>query len=226
MGIRIVLLEDHVVLREAFASMLDEESDLKVVGQAGTARELSLLLATPLVADVMLADLSLPGPSGLSAIRETRRTRPGMRILALSMYTDSVRVAEAISAGADGYAVKLEDVKSIVTALRDVLAGRRYLSPLVDAATVERLLARDGVAADGHGPLAFLSRREREVFDLVVRGHTNHQIAKLLFISARTADTHRQHIFKKLGVHNTVDLVRLAVRHGLLIEDAVTTSRE
>jgi DNA-binding NarL/FixJ family response regulator len=217
MKTRIVLLEDHVVVRHALAGVLTRDKTFTIVGEAGSARELALL---DVPFDLLITDLGLPGPSGVSAIAETRRRWPDRRILVLTMYDDPFRAAAVFAAGADGFVVKLDDEATLLAAVHSVLDGRRFLSPLVDQMAVDRLLARSraGVVADG--PLAPLSQREREVFDLMIRGYSCAEIGSQLFISPRTADTHRSHIFEKLHVHSTAELVRLAARFGLIAEDA------
>jgi DNA-binding NarL/FixJ family response regulator len=217
MKTRIVLLEDHVVVRHALAGVLQRDKNYTIVGEAGSARELALL---DVPFDLLITDLGLPGPGGVSAIAETRRRFPDRRILVLTMYDDPFRAAAAFAAGADGFVCKLDDETTLLTAVQSVLGGRRWLSPLVDQMAVDRLLARSkaGVVADG--PLAPLSQREREVFDLMIRGYSCAEIGAQLFISPRTADTHRSHIFEKLHVHSTAELVRLAARFGLIAEDA------
>jgi DNA-binding NarL/FixJ family response regulator len=217
MKTRIVLVEDHRVVRRALAELLTRDPALTIVGEAGSARELSLI---DVPFDLLITDLCLPGPDGLSAIGETRRRWPTRRILVLTMYDDAFRAATAFAAGADGFAVKLDDEGGLLAAVHAVRDGRRWLSPLVDGAAVERLLLlrRGGVVADG--PLAPLSQREREVFDLLIRGYSCSQIGHQLFISPRTADTHRSHIFEKLGVHSSAELVRFAARFDLIAEDA------
>lgn len=221
MNTRIVLLEDHVVVRRALAELLIRDKELAVVGEAGCAREL-MLCDAPF--DLLIADLCLPGPDGVSAITEARRRWPDRRILVLTMYDDPFRAAAAIAAGADGFAVKIDDDGRLLQAVHAVADGRRWLSPLVSGATVDRLLAhrRGGVVAAG--PLAPLSHREREVFDLMIRGYSCPEIGRELFISPRTADTHRSHIFEKLSVHSAAELVRFAARFGLIAPDARQTS--
>jgi two-component system response regulator NreC len=221
MKTRIVLLEDHVVVRRALAELLRRDKELEIVGEASSARELSLL-EDPF--DLLISDLCLPGPDGLSAITEVRRRWPQRRILVLTMYDDAFRAAAAFAAGADGFAVKLDDDGTLLQAVHAVVEGRRWLSPLVAGAAVDRLLlrTRGGVVADG--PLAPLSHREREVFDLMIRGYSCPEIGRQLFISPRTADTHRSHIFEKLSVHSIAELVRFAARFGLIAPDARQTS--
>jgi DNA-binding NarL/FixJ family response regulator len=216
MKTRIVLLEDHVVVRRALAALLSRDRRLQVVGEVGSTRELALL-EEPF--DLLVADLGLPGPGGLHAIAETRRRWPERRILVLTMYDDAIRAADAFAAGADGFAVKLEDEARLLQAVTSVLAGGRWLSARVDAAAVEELLARRHCRAVTGGPLGPLSLREREIFDLLIRGYTCNEIGSMLFISPRTADTHRTHIFEKLRVHSAAELVRFAARFGLLAEE-------
>lgn len=213
MKIRIALLEDHVVVRRALRGLLERDKEVKVVGEAGSARELLLIDAEY---DLLITDLSLPGPGGISAVAEVKRRWPKRAVLVLTMYDDSFRAAEALAAGADGYAVKLEDENALVEAVQTVCTGQRWISPRLDRAEVERLLERRRARVVATGPLAPLSMREREIFDLMIRGYTCHDIGSLLFISPRTADTHRSHIFEKLGVHSVAELVRFAARFGLL----------
>ncbi len=220
MKTRIVLLEDHAVVRHALGALIERDKTLAVVGEAASTRALSLLEAE---FDLLITDLALPGPDGVTAIAETHRRWPERRILVLTMYDDAFRAATALAAGANGFAVKLDDEEQLFSAIRTVMAGRRWISPLVDAGAVDRLLShrRGTVVADG--PLATLSERERQVFDLMIRGYSCLEIGRQLFISPRTADTHRSHIFEKLGVHSTAELVRFAARFGLIAEDARRT---
>jgi len=220
MKTRIVLLEDHSVVRRALAELLARDKSLVVVGEAGSARALSLL---DVEFDLLISDLALPGPDGVSAVAETRRRWPERRILVLTMYDDAFRAAAALAAGADGFAVKLDEEAQLFEAVHAVLAGRRWISPLIDVGAVDRLLAHRRGAVLADGPLATLSQRERQVFDLMIRGYSCADIGRQLFISPRTADTHRSHIFEKLSVHSTADLVRFAARFGLIAEDARRT---
>jgi len=221
MKTRIVLLEDHVVVRRALRGLIERDKDLRVVGEAGSARELLLIDAEY---DLLISDLGLPGPSGISAVAEVKRRWPKRHVLVLTMYDDTFRAAEALAAGADGYAVKTEDDLALIEAMHVVSSGQRWISPLVDRAEVERLLERRRARVVATGPLAPLSMREREIFDLMIRGYSCHDIGALLFISPRTADTHRSHIFEKLSVHSIAELVRFAARFGLIAPDARQTS--
>jgi DNA-binding NarL/FixJ family response regulator len=221
---RIALLEDHLLVRRALKALLEHGHERHVVIEASTVRA---LLTSDVDYDLLICDLSLPGPSGLGAIGEVRRRWPRRRILVLTMYDEPFRAAEAIAAGADGYALKLDDAPQLEEALREVVAGNRWLSPALDHGAVDRLLERRGGRAVAAGPLAPLSPREREVFDLLVRGHSCAEVGAMLFISPRTADTHRSHIFDKLGVHSVAELTRFAARFGLIggsVETCATTN--
>lgn len=221
MSTDIVLLEDHAVVRCAIAALLERTADLKVVGEAGCMRELLLLECEY---DLLITDLGMPGPSGISAIAEVRRRWPKRRILVLTTYTDTFRAAEALAAGADGYALKLEAEEAILEAVKTVMAGQPYISPQLDRKAVDELLDTIRTRVVGAGPLAILSMREREIFDLMIRGYSCQDIGHLLFISPRTADTHRSHIFEKLGIHSVAELVRFAARFGLLDEQRAAAS--
>ena len=219
MKTRIALLEDHVLVRRAVATLLEHKGELEVVAEVGTARE---MLLCEMEFELLITGLNLPGPSGFTAIVEARRRWPKRRILVLTMYIDPFRAAEALAAGADGYAVKNDDEAALLEAVRLVQAGERYLSPRLDHDAVLQLLGNRRARVLAAGPLAPLSMREREVFDLLVRGYSCQQIAELLFISPRTADTHRTHIFGKLGVHSVAALVRFGARFNLIGECAAS----
>jgi DNA-binding NarL/FixJ family response regulator len=206
------------MMRQALAALLVRDKSISIVGEAGSARELSLL---DVEYDVLLCDLGLPGPSGLHAITESRRRWPARRILVLTGIVDVARAADAFAAGADGYACKLEDEERLLQAINAVAAGKRWLSPTIDATAVDELLRRRRARVVTVGPLGALSLREREIFDLLVRGYSCQKIGEALFISPRTADTHRTNIFAKLELHSIADLVRFAAREGLLREEGL-----
>jgi len=210
--IRVILVDDHALYREGLRVTLERSGGVKVVAEAGDAREAALLVAsTPF--DIAIVDVALPGVSGISIAQEIRRLAPDSHVLMLSMMEDPVRIAEALRADAGGYALKSQPTSEILEAIHAVLGGLRYLAPRISRDRVDALLS----GAD-EGPLGPLSRREREVFDLLVRGFNNEAVAAQLFIAPRTVETHRQRIMTKLGVHSIVDLVRLAARHDLLGE--------
>jgi DNA-binding NarL/FixJ family response regulator len=210
---QIALIDDHAVFRAGLRAVLASDRLCAVAGDAGTARD-ALELASRVPLDLIVVDAMLPDQPGPSLVRELRRLQPKCRILALSMVEAPYAVAEMLRAGAAGYALKSQQPDEILEAIHAVMAGRRYLAPRLPREQIEALVG--GAAA---GPIEQLTTREREVFALLIRGWSNERIATALFIAVRTAETHRQNIMTKLGVHSIVELLRLAARHGLLGED-------
>jgi len=210
MRIHLVLLDDHPLFREGLRAVLDSVRDFRVVGEAADAAA-----ALELVADkrphVVVVDVTLAASSGIDVTREIVKRSPESRVLVLTMHSRPELAAEAFAAGARGFALKSEQPAQIVEAVRAVADGETYLSPAIPRA------ALDGNSS-GLDPLVGLSPREREVFDLVVRGYSNDNISRELQISIKTVQTHRAKINHKLSVHSTGELVRFAALRGLLSE--------
>lgn len=211
--IGMVIVDDHDVFREGLRSVVERHGH-RIVGQAASVRDACRVLDN-LHFDLLVVDLSLPGTSGISLVREMRRQRRPQPILMLTMHARATVAVEAIAAGATGFALKSDSRATLLDAIATVAAGRRYLSPALPAATIESALVEIG-RGSAPGPLALLSAREREIFDLLVRGYENHQVAKELCISPKTVETHRAHIFIKLDVHSIADLLRFAFYNQLL----------
>jgi two-component system response regulator NreC len=212
--IRIVVVDDHAVVRSGLRRVLDAEADFEVVAEASDARG-AVFEVRKERPDVVLVDVVMPGKSGIEAIPDLLAESAGTRVLVLSMQDDPRYVREAFEAGAAGYVLKEAADTDVVAAVREVAGGGRYLHPelgarMVDADAAERKRAE----ADP------LSDREREVLRLLALGHTNQEIAKMLFISVRTAETHRAHIMQKLRLASRAELVRYALAHGMLETDA------
>ena len=208
--IGIVVVDDHAVVRSGLRLLLEAEEDLTVLAEAGNAREavFEVRAHTP---DVILLDLVMPGESGIDAVPKLLHEAPGAKILVLSMQDDPQYVREAFAAGAKGYVLKEAADAEVVDAIRQVAAGGSYVHPTLGA----RMVAADA-AARAAAEADPLSDREREVLRLLALGHTNQEIAKQLFISVRTAETHRAHIMRKLGLETRAELVRYALEHGQL----------
>jgi two-component system, NarL family, response regulator NreC len=208
--IRIVVVDDHAVVRSGLRLLLDAENDLEVVGDAGNVREavFEVRAAKP---DVVLLDVTMPDESGIDGLPKLLHEAPEAKVLMLSMEDDPSYVREAFAAGASGYVLKEAVDAEVVAAVRDVAAGNRYVHPALGA----RMVAADAAAqaANAADPL---SDREREVLRLLALGHTNQEIAKQLYISVRTAETHRAHIMRKLQLSTRAELVRYAIEHGQL----------
>ncbi len=207
--IRAVLVDDHPLFRLGLRTLLDRDPEICVTADVGSsAQALELASTTPL--DVAIIDLLLPGTGGVALTVELRRLRPACKVLGLSMIDEPMRIAEMLRAGASGFALKSQPLDDIVSAIKMVTTGLRYLPATVSHDRVDTLL-NDADA----WPLERLTHREREVFELLVAGYSNESIATRLFIARRTVETHRQHITRKLGARSMVDLVRIAVQHGV-----------
>jgi two-component system response regulator NreC len=208
--IRIVVVDDHAVVRSGLRLLLGAEEDMEVVGDAGNVHDavFEVRAAKP---DVVLLDVTMPGESGIDGFPKLLHEAPGARVLMLSMQDDPSYVREAFAAGARGYVLKEAIDAEVVAAVREVAAGNRYVHPALGA----RMVAADAAA---HAAVAAdpLSDREREVLRLLALGYTNQEIAKQLYISVRTAETHRAHIMQKLRLTSRAELVRYAIEQGAL----------
>jgi two-component system response regulator NreC len=207
-SIDVQLCDDHALLRSGLRRLLEAEPDLRVTGEAANSEEAVELvrIGQP---DVLILDIVMPGRSGIDALPEITAAAPNTKVLVLSMQDDPVYVRQAFSAGANGYLLKDAADVELVQAIREVAAGRRYLHPLLGA----RLAQAEVIRPEAADPL---SEREHEVLRLLALGHTNQEIAKLLFISVRTAETHRARIMQKLSLKTRAEVVRYALIAGEL----------
>ena len=210
MSIRVLIVDDHAVVRSGLRLLLDAEEDIEPVGEAGNARD-AVFQARALKPDVILLDIVMPEQTGLDALPQLMHENPGAKVLVLSMQDEPRYVREAFAAGASGYVLKEAADTEVVAAVREVAAGGRYVNPELGA----RLVAADAEAAQ-RAEEDPLSDREREVLRLLALGHTNQEIAKQLYISVRTAETHRAHIMQKLRLQTRADLVAYALERGVL----------
>jgi two-component system response regulator NreC len=208
--IRVLVVDDHAVVRAGLRRVLDAEADIETVGEAANV-ERAVFEALEARPDVVLMDVVMPGKSGIEGMPALLQAVPEVRVLMLSMQDDPQYVREAFEAGASGYVLKEAADTDVVDAVRAVAAGERYVHPalgarLITAESEERKRAESDP----------LSEREREVLRLLALGHTNQEIAAQLYISVRTAETHRAHIMQKLGLSSRAELVRYALDHGLV----------
>jgi DNA-binding NarL/FixJ family response regulator len=209
----VLIVDDHAVVRTGLRLLLDAEDDLEPVGEAGNARD-AVFQARALKPDVILLDVVMPENSGLDVLPQLVHESPDVKVLILSMQDEPRYVREAFAAGASGYVLKEAADIEVVAAVREVAGGGRYVNPelgarLVSAETEAARLAEEDPLSD----------REREVLRLLALGHTNQEIAKQLYISVRTAETHRAHIMQKLRLETRADLVAYALQRGLLEAD-------
>lgn len=207
--IRILLADDHAVVRQGFRMILGAQPDMEIVGEAGNGRE-AVEMSQGLQPDVVVMDVAMPELNGIEATRRMGDAAPHARVLALSMHKDSVYVREILRAGARGYLLKDSIDIDLLAAVRAVAKGEGFLSPAVSDSVL------DDYRKHVTDPLDLLSSREREVLQLIAEGKTNKEIAGLLNLSVYTVDAHRGRIMEKLNLHSTGELVRFAVRKGLV----------
>jgi two-component system, NarL family, response regulator NreC len=207
--IRILLADDHAVVRQGFKMILNAQADMEIVGEAGNGRE-AVDLVERLKPDVVVMDVAMPELNGIEATRRVSEVSPHTRIIALSMHKDSVYVREVLRAGARGYLLKDSGAGDLVSAIRAVARGEGYLSPAVSNAVL------DDYRRHVTNPIDLLSSREREVLQMLAEGRTNKEIATILNLSVYTVDAHRGRIMEKLNLHSINELVRFAVRNGLI----------
>jgi two-component system response regulator NreC len=208
--IRVLIVDDHAVVRAGIRLLLGQEPDIEPVGEAGSGRE-AVFEARSLKPDVVLMDVVMPDGSGLDVLPALLHERPEIKVLVLSMQDDPQYVRQAFAAGASGYVLKEAADTEVVAAIREVARGGRYVHPELGA----RLVVAE-TEAERRADADPLSEREREVLRLLALGHTNQEIAKQLFVSVRTAETHRAHIMRKLQLSSRAELVRYALAQGLL----------
>lgn len=208
MSLRILLADDHAIFRQGVKSLLERE-EFRVVGEAADGHE-AVRLTERLSADIAVIDLAMPLLNGLNAAQEIARVSPRTRTILLTMYTEDPYVAKALQAGIRGYVLKSQAAADLVQAIREVSRGAIYLSPGVSRAVVEAYLAKRDLPPDP------LSPRERQVLQLIAEGKTTKEIATVLGVSVKTAESHRGRIMEKLDIHDTAGLVRYAIRQGVI----------
>ncbi|MCL4370841.1 MAG: response regulator transcription factor [Chloroflexi bacterium] len=209
--IRILLADDHAVLRAGIRALLELQPDFQVVGDASDGAQ-AIAAVRALLPDVVLMDLGMPGMDGLAATRQIKEISPNTRILILTQHENKEYVLPALKVGASGYVLKRSEGDELLNAVRTVHAGGTFLDPSVAGLIAEEV--RRGSSAQD--PYETLSDREREVLLLLAQGKTHKQIGETLFISAKTVDFHRTNLLRKLGLSSRADLTRYAVRRGLI----------
>jgi DNA-binding NarL/FixJ family response regulator len=213
--IRVLLADDHELVRSGLRALLETLPDVEVVGDTGNGRA-AIELTGECKPDIVLMDIEMPGLNGLEATARLQKTSPRTRIIILSMHADARYVAEALQAGASGYLLKNSEPKELALALTTVARGKTWLSP-----TVSREVVRDYLDGDSYRatPRARLTPRQRETLQLIAEGKSTKRIAALLGVSVKTIETHRAQIMRRLEIHDVAGLVRYAIRHGLVQVD-------
>ena len=214
--INIVLADDHNIVRKGIQALLALQSDFKVIGEACDGLE-AIEMVEKLKPDILVLDLMMAGVNGMEVARQLSKKCPQTGIVVLSMHSNEAYVVEALRCGAKAYILKDNTTEELEHAIREVAAGRRYLSgPLAERA-IEVYAQK--TAADPHDPYEQLTNREREVFQMALQGLNDSKIAARLFISPRTVETHRSNLLRKLGVRTQADLLKYAMARGLLVEN-------
>jgi DNA-binding NarL/FixJ family response regulator len=212
MSIRVILADDHKILCEGLRLILSRQPDIEVVAEANTGREV-LELVRKQEPDVVVMDIAMPDMNGIEATRQLVKDYPKIKVIGLSLYADRSYVLGMLEAGASAYILKANAAEDLIRAIESAMNGRKYLCPeitdrVVDSYT-QRMFPSEEVIHTK------LGAREREVLQLLAEGHSSKEIADSLHISARTAETHRRNIMNKLGLHNSAELIKYAIRHGL-----------
>ncbi len=212
--IRVLLADDHAILRDGIRSLLGDEPDMQVVGEADNGRT-AVDQARALQPDVVLMDIAMPLLNGLEATHQIKRECPNINILILTMHDNEEYIPQVLEAGGSGYVLKHAAAQELVTAIRAVAQGGGFFSPTIARSLAESYMERLS-ADDSHDPYHDLTSRERELLQLVAEGHTNRQIAQMLVLSIKTVKTHRLHLMQKLGMHDRGELIKYAIHKGII----------
>jgi DNA-binding NarL/FixJ family response regulator len=209
--IKVLIADDHVMVRQGFMVLLNAQPDIEVIGEAADGNEM-VELAENLHPDVVLADISMPNLNGIEATKLIHQRNPEMPVVMITIHTSSSYVIRALRSGARGYVVKNDDFQHVIQAIKAVSLGQRYLSSQVSEQIIDAVVS--GTSQDFNMDER-ISIREREILQLIAEGNSNSQIAKKLVISARTVETHRTNIMRKLELTSQIDILRYAIQHGL-----------
>ena len=217
--VRVLIVDDHAILRQALRQLLETKAEVEVVGDASSGRE-AVTATEQLMPDVVLMDMIMPGLNGLEATRQIRKRVPKTRILILTGYMEDEQIISALRAGASGYVVKRSDVEELLLGIQAVHRGNTYFSSIISEGDAVNQYLWQAKQEDGKVGYDLLTSREREVLQLIAEGYSNQKIAEELFISVKTVEAHKAHIMSKLRARNRTDLIRYALRKGLVGLDA------
>ena len=212
--IRVILAEDHTIVRQGLRSLLEQSDDIEVIAEAEDGRE-AVSKTEQLKPDIVLMDISMPILNGIEATRQIKKKFPDIKVLILTMHTTEEYISQILHAGASGYLVKKSAHHELLSAIKAIQKGHSYLSPLVSKKVVDEYLqkTKDDIKQDRYEKL---TTREREVLQLIAEGKANKEIADLLFLSIKTVETHKAHLMEKLNLHTTTDLIKYAIQKGII----------
>ncbi len=212
--IRVLLVDDHTVVRQGIRRILESDHEIEIVGEAGDGRS-AVDMAQKVHPHVVVMDIGLPELNGVEATRQITKRSEGVRVLVLTMHADDVYVRQSLKAGARGYLLKDSEDLDLIKAVKVIGRGGSFFSPAVSKVLLEGYLGDSG-SRELEDDLGLLTDREREVLQLIAEGKTNKEVASALSVSINTVETHRKHIMEKLDLHNTAELVRFAIRKRLV----------
>jgi len=215
--ITVLLAEDHTIVRKGLRSLLSQTQDIKVIGEAENGRE-AVKLVEKHHPELVVMDISMPLLNGLEATRQIKKRFPKTQVLILTVHDNEEYLFEIIKAGASGYIIKKAALEEMLMAVQAVSKGKTFFSPSVSTKIIKKLLKKKE-ALEQEPPYSPLTDREREVLQLVAEGHTNKDIAEILYISVKTVETHRSHIMEKLDLHKAADLTKYAIEHRIIDTD-------
>jgi DNA-binding NarL/FixJ family response regulator len=215
--IRVIVADDHHLVRQGIRALLEKASDIEVIGEAADGQE-AVELVERLAPDVLVTDLAMPRLDGNQAVGRVRALGIATQVVMLSMYSDETLVRQALRNGARGYLLKRSVTEELLLAIRAANRGEIYLSPAISGSIVAEFLTLHA-GAEASSPFERLTPREREVLQLISEGHTNSAIAQILTISVKTVEKHRANLMSKLKVRDLVGLIRVAIKHGLILLD-------
>ena len=216
--IKVIIAEDHTIVRKGLCALLQGEPDIEVVGEAENSRE-AIKIVEKLLPDVVVMDIAMPGLNGLDTTRQLKKRFPKLKILILTMHDNEEYIFETLRAGASGYLIKRSAPNELISAIQSVYRDESFLSPAISKKVIEGFVQSGGQAVIEDEYYMKLTVREREVLQLIAEGNANREIARLLHISIKTVESHKAHIMEKLDIRNIAELTQYAIRKGLISLD-------